>query len=99
MNLVKIGVGEAKLFFMILPSKFAFWVNLNPTLWVATVVRGVNPSKWQLRIASSPIKLKNSILVGSVLVHPAKDLLLKVFPLVLPKSGGPPPVPRILYDM
>ena len=38
-----------------LPSKFAFWVNLNPTLWVATSVRGVNPSKWQLRVASGPI--------------------------------------------
>ena len=38
-----------------LPSKFAFWVNLNPTLWVATGVRGVNPSKWQLRVASGPI--------------------------------------------
>ena len=42
-------------FFMILPSKFAFWVNLNPTLWVATGARGVNPSKWQLRVASGPI--------------------------------------------
>jgi hypothetical protein len=27
-------------FFMILCSKFAFWVNLNPTLWVAIGVRG-----------------------------------------------------------
>ena len=28
-----------------LPSKFVFWVNLNPTLWVAMGVRGVSPSK------------------------------------------------------
>ena len=42
----------ATVFFMILPSKFAFWVNLNPTLRVAMGVRGVNPSKWQLRVAS-----------------------------------------------
>ena len=79
MNLVKIGEREAYLFFfLILPSKFAFRVNLNPILWVATGVRGVNPSKWQLRIAISHRKLKNSILVGSVLVHSAKDLLLRM---------------------
>ena len=51
-----VGAGEAlPLFFVILYTKFAFWVNLNPTLWVATGVRGVNPSKWQLRVASGPI--------------------------------------------
>ena len=37
---MKIGVGEVLFFFMILYSKFAFWVNLNPTLWVAMGVRG-----------------------------------------------------------
>ena len=47
MILLEIGAGEAQLFFMILPSKFAFWVNLNPTLWVATGVRG-----GQLRVAT-----------------------------------------------
>ena len=40
--------------FMILCSKFAFWVNLNPTQWVAMGVRGVNSSKWELKVASGP---------------------------------------------
>ena len=42
-------------FFAILYSKFALWVNFNPTLWVAKGVWWANPSKWQLMVASGPI--------------------------------------------
>ncbi len=51
MNLVKIGVVEALLFFPILYSKFALWVNLNPTLWVAT-----NDESQQVEVAPSLVR-------------------------------------------
>ena len=52
---IRIVCRGSKKFFKILPSKFAFWVDLNPTLWVAMGVRGANPSKWQLKVASGSI--------------------------------------------
>ena len=40
--------------FVILCNKYEY-VYWNPTLWVTMGVRRVNPSKWELRVASGPI--------------------------------------------